>query len=388
MRILMNTRIFIVFCVFFMAGCKEEIQTQISGFETVVNTVPEGSDLNTQSVTISVKGTLGSTITVSYRTEEEHARLNDDFLAGSGTLEFSPSDPHSEVHVEILGDLHLELTETFLLVLTYEEKEYPLAISIVDDDDAGSVLEDVDGFYTPAEYPSMRVVWQEEFDGSGLNSSLWTHETGNGCTEGICGWGNNELESYTDDVENARLENGKLIITAIDQAGSYTSARIKTQEKVELQYGRIDVRARLPRGQGIWPAIWMLGENITTVGWPACGEIDIMELVGHQPALVHGTVHYNSDGYKQSTGNFGLTNGDFSDRFHVFSIVWDRNEITWYVDNKPFKTFTNININGYPFNKPFFFILNVAVGGNWPGSPDSTTVFPQEMVVDYIRVFQ
>lgn len=371
-----------------LCACKDEVQTQVTGFESDVVLLNEGSVLNTQIVIVHVKGTLGQTITASYLTEAGTAHVGEDFQSISGTLEFSTAKPEAELNLEIVGDFYLELSESFSVVVTYEGKDYPLQFTIADDDDIENILEDVDGFYTPEAYPSMQVIWQEEFNDTQLNTSQWTYEMGNGCSVGICGWGNNELESYTDDPANCRLNAGRLIITAIESGGAYTSARIKTQEKTEIQFGRIDVRAKLPEGQGIWPAIWMLGENITSVGWPACGEIDIMELVGHQPAQVHGTVHYNSDGYKQSTGSTSLSTGDFSDRFHIFSIVWDRNEITWYVDNQSFKAFTNTNISGYPFNNPFFFILNVAVGGNWPGSPDATTLFPQEMVVDYIRVFQ
>ncbi|HLF62951.1 MAG TPA: family 16 glycosylhydrolase [Saprospiraceae bacterium] len=383
-----KTGIAVVLLLSLLPGCKDEEKTDVSGFEAEVISLDEGAALNTQSLTLRVKGTLGKTIMVSYRLEEGTARAGDDFLATSGSLEFSPDKEEAVADVEIAGDQYLELTESFSLVLTYEGEEYPLTIDIADDDDVENILEDIDGYYTPDMYTSMRKVWQDEFDGSQLSATQWTYELGNGCAVGICGWGNNELESYTDEPANCRVEEGKLTITALESSGSYTSSRIKTQNQAEIQFGRIDIRARLPKGQGIWPAIWMLGENITTAGWPACGEIDIMELVGHQPAMVHGTVHYNSNGYMQSTGSKSLTEGDFSDRFHVFTIVWDRNEITWYVDNKPFKTFTNTNISGYPFNKPFFFILNIAVGGNWPGSPDATTVFPQEMVVDYIRVFQ
>ena len=157
---------------------------------------------------------------------------------------------------------------------------------------------------------------------------------------------------------------------------------------MELQYGRIDIRAKMPKGQGIWPALWMLGANIDQVSWPSCGEIDIMELVGHEPEITHGTVHYNENGHRFTGGARALTEGDLSDQFHVYSIVWERDKITWYLDNFEYFNFTRSQTTNYPFNAPFFFIMNIAIGGNWPGNPDNTTVFPQEMVVDYIRVFE
>jgi beta-glucanase (GH16 family) len=288
-----------------------------------------------------------------------------------------------------VGDTHKEITEEFTIIFEFSGTQYIAPIQIMDDDPIEPILTAEDGYYTPGEYPSMKLAWGDEFDGTALNSASWTHEIGNGCSVGICGWGNNESQVYTDKAENLIVDNGKLVITARQEVGGgYTSARIKTENKRELKFGRIDVRAKLPKGQGLWPAIWMLGENIDIVGWPTCGEIDIMELRGGSPATVDGTVHYNSDGYKYNSSSTTLSSGDFSEKFHVFSIVWDLNTITWYVDNKEFKRFNNSNIASWPFNKPFFFIMNVAVGGNYGGPPNGTTVFPQQMTVDYIRVFQ
>ncbi len=377
-----------LFALFLLPGCKDEPETSISGFSLSTITLNEGNSAATQVLTIQVKGVIGSETVVSYQLKEVTAKFGQDLNTHSGELKFMPGQTEVQLPIEILGDQFLELTESFEIVLVFGGQEYILPVEITDDDSMEAILSDDDGFYTPAEYPSMQLTWSDEFTASQLNTTQWTYEIGNGCDVGICGWGNNELEKYTNSPDNSRLENGKLFITARESVGNYTSARIKTQEKVKIKYGRIDVRAKLPKGQGIWPAIWMLGDNITSVGWPVCGEIDIMELLGHQPSVAHGTVHYNNAGYQYSSSSTNLTAGDFSDKFHVFSIVWDKNKITWYVDNQEFKIFSNTNIAGYPFNNSFFFILNVAVGGNWPGPPDETTVFPQEMVVDYVRVFQ
>lgn len=246
-----------------------------------------------------------------------------------------------------------------------------------------------DGYTTPPVYEGMSLLWSDEFNGTRLNETDWTYEIGNGSN----GWGNNELQYYR--RENTSVSNGYLTIEARDDGFSnydYTSSRIITKDKVSFKYGRIDIRAKLPKGQGLWPALWMLGSNFEQVGWPACGEIDIMELVGHEPNVVHGTVHYGPPwpNNKQFGTGYTLSSGNFNQKFHVFTLVWYENKIEWFVDDVLYFTLTPANISPEPwlFNANFFFIFNVAVGGNWPGSPNSSTVFPQQMVVDYVRVFQ
>lgn len=245
-----------------------------------------------------------------------------------------------------------------------------------------------DGYPAADGYAGMTLVWSDEFDGNSVNGSNWTYDLGDS------GWGNNEWQNYTNSTANSSVADGFLTITARQEpGGGYTSARLKSVDLQEFQFGRIDVRAKLPQGQGIWPAIWMLGANFDAAGWPACGEIDIMELVGHEPGTVHGTAHWGAawDQHQYTGGSISLPAGEtFSDAFHVFSVVWQADQITWLMDDEPFFTITPAQMNGqpYPFNAPFFFILNVAVGGNWPGYPDATTSFPQSMVVDCVRVFQ
>ncbi|ADN02324.1 family 16 glycosylhydrolase [Spirochaeta thermophila] len=241
---------------------------------------------------------------------------------------------------------------------------------------------------------SWQLVWQEEFDGPSIDTSIWNFEIGNGHAQGIPGWGNNELQYYKQ--ENAFIENGVLVIEAREEQVSdeygtydYTSARMTTKGKYEFQYGRVEIRAKLPYGQGIWPALWMLGSDIDTTGWPSCGEIDIMELIGSVPNVVHGTVHGPvSQGPGVGSG-YTLESGTFADDFHVFAIEWDPDEVEFYVDDQLYHVVNKDEIGSdWVFDHPFFFILNVAVGGNWPGAPDDTTVFPQRMEVDYIRVYE
>jgi len=235
--------------------------------------------------------------------------------------------------------------------------------------------------------PSWQLVWHDEFDGTALDAGKWVRETGGD------GWGNGELEFYTDRTDNARLEGGQLIIEARRETFSnrdYTSARLKTQGLGAWRYGRMEARIQIPRGQGLWPAFWMLGDNITTAGWPGCGEIDVMENIGKEPRRVHGTVH--GPGYSGAQGvtsTYELSTGGFADSFHVYAVEWEPGAIRWYVDDTLYKTTTTRDVPGqWVFDHPFFIILNVAVGGSWPGNPDTTTVFPQTMRVDYVRVYE
>jgi hypothetical protein len=303
MNSIKKTTFFIVLLTSLMTGCKDDVENTVTGFSLESITLTEGNSLNTQSLIVQVKGTLQSDIFVSYQIKEGSAKLIQDVKATSGQFTILASQSNAQVAVEIVGDNNLELTESFDLVITYEGKEYPLPVEIADDDPMEEILVSSTGFYTSNVHPSMQLIWSDDFSGTQLNTKNWAYDLGNGCSVGICGWGNNELQTYTKDPANIQVANGVVTITALNNVGNYTSARIKTQGNVNVQYGRIDVRARLPRGQGIWPAIWMLGENITAVNWPACGEIDITELVGHEPQKVHGTVHYSSDGYKTSTGS-------------------------------------------------------------------------------------
>jgi beta-glucanase (GH16 family) len=241
-----------------------------------------------------------------------------------------------------------------------------------------------------------RLVWADEFqqaDGSAPDPAKWVHDSGAGI------WGNNELQIYTDRRLNSRIEGGKLIIEARKEAlagadgvrRDYTSARLKSLSKASWTFGRIEARIKVPRGQGIWPAFWMLGTNITTVDWPACGEIDIMENVGHEPSTVHGTIH--GPGYSGGGGiggAFTLTNVALADDFHLFAIEWEPTRIRWFVDKDLYLTVTPTNLPAaktWVFNHDQFLLLNVAVGGDWPGNPDASTSFPQRMEVDYVRVW-
>jgi hypothetical protein len=241
------------------------------------------------------------------------------------------------------------------------------------------------GYFSPLTYDGYNLVWQDEFNGTSVNPDYWTFETGGN-------WYNNELQYYR--AENASVADDVLTIEARkeDYGGrNYTSARMITQNKKMFMYGRVDIRALLPKGQGMWPALWMLGKDIGTVGWPACGEIDIMEMIGGsgRENQVYGTLHWD-DGTGQADygGSYVSLKETFAEKYHVFSMVWDASQIKMFVDNFAYFTIDITPAVMSEFRQEQFFIFNVAVGGSWPGNPDNTTVFPQQMNVDYIRVFQ
>ncbi|MCC5941731.1 MAG: glycoside hydrolase family 16 protein [Balneolaceae bacterium] len=240
-----------------------------------------------------------------------------------------------------------------------------------------------------------QLVWSDEFDDDELDMSKWSYQIGTGASEGLTGWGNNELQYYTDREENVFIEDGKLHIVAHreDYNGMrYTSGRLRTMNKGDWKYGRIEVRAKSPKGQGIWPAIWMLPTYNAYGGWPKSGEIDIMELVGHEPETIHGTVHFGPDWpHNRNIGtDVSLDEGTFADDFYTFSIEWKQNEIKWFLDDEHFFTVTpsDLSPDNYPFNEDFHLLINLAVGGFWPGNPDQTTEFPQSFIIDYVRVYQ
>jgi beta-glucanase (GH16 family) len=236
-----------------------------------------------------------------------------------------------------------------------------------------------------------RLVWSDEFEGianSAPDRAKWTYDLGQ------TGWGNQELENYTNSTSNAFLDgDGHLVIQAIaEPGGKYTSARLKTQGLSAFTYGRIEARIQIPYGQGIWPAFWMLGADIPTAGWPRCGEIDIMENIGKEPATIHGTVH--GPGYSGGNGigaPFTLPGAQpFSADFHVYAVVWSESAVEFEVDGRVYKKVTPADLPAgakWVYDHPFFLLLNVAVGGNWPGYPDATAKFPQRMFVDWVRVY-
>lgn len=229
------------------------------------------------------------------------------------------------------------------------------------------------------------LVWQDEFEGAEINTAYWTHEIGGH------GWGNAELQYYTDFAANSFIEDGHLIIQALEEeydGRAYTSARLITMDKVEVTYGRVEARLQLPHGRGIWPAFWMMGADFPDIGWPLSGEIDIVEHIGQEPETVYAHIHGPGYSRNESVGAAFDLGRPASERFYEFAIEWEEEEIRWYVDDLLVFTVVPDDLPGdWVFDHPFFLVLNLAVGGHWPGPPDETTQFPQRLVVDYVRVY-
>lgn len=340
---------------------------------------------------VDLSAATAGKVSVDYTTADGTAKANKDYVPKAGTLTFDAAQTNSYIDVTVIGDSLRQSDQVFYLQLSN-----PTGGTLATDKGTGTIKND--GTYLPTDnagyvsassYAGYHLVWSDEFNAAALNDQSWNYETGGS------GWGNNELENYTARPQNSFLSAGNLVIEARKEdygTNKYTSARLTTKGKRSFTFGRIDIRAKLPVAKGLWPALWMLGSNIDAVGWPACGETDIMELIGTRPNQVVGSLHWKLANGAAGTYNntYTLSSGDFSQQFHVFSLIWEQNNLQILVDDKPYVTATDANITGgtYPFNNPSFLIFNVAVGGDWPGPPDGTTTFPQRMFVDYVRVFQ
>jgi beta-glucanase (GH16 family) len=249
----------------------------------------------------------------------------------------------------------------------------------------------VAGASAPAQTPCEVLVWADEFDGTALDTERWDIQTGTGTAYGLTAWGNNELQTYT--ADNLAVGDGLLRITALEQASGnsdYTSGRIRTAGLAAFAGGRIEARIRVPAGQGLWPAFWMLPEEARYGGWAVSGELDIMEVLGHDPGRLHCTVHYGGQYPCNSNTGESVTGPDLSADFHTYGVQWGDGTITWLLDGVAVHTLDESGLGGrfWPFDRPFHLLLNLAVGGNWPGSPDASTPFPAELAVDWVRVWQ
>ncbi len=372
-----------------ISGCKDGEKVTESKVNVQIFSAMEGTGgANTIfKVPIVLDKATDQEITVNYQTIDGTAIAGEDFTGGTGSVTLPVRATQGEIQITVISDSTKEGDEDFQLVITSVTGGLSgnniARVTILNDDNFINLSDE--GYTTPTTRPGYTLVWQDEFNGTSLDPAVWTHEIGNS------GWGNNELQYYR--PENTSVQQGYLIIEAKKETYSgapYTSSRIISMNKKTFKYGRIDIRAKLPEGKGTWPALWMLGQNINSVSWPACGEIDIMEIIGSEPNKLHGTAHWaDANGQRaQYGGSTTLSSGKFVDKFHVFSIVWTSSSIKWYLDDVQFHV---IDINPADLNEfklDFFFIFNVAVGGTWPGNPDGTTVFPQQMFVDYVRVFQ
>ena len=335
-------------------SCNNENKDNLPSVSIASVEVLEGNTNNDLEITLILTNAVDYDLSVDVRTVDGTAMKDKDYTDLYEIIVFSAGQEQSSFNIEILGD---------------------------------DTPEDNEIFSTPETYEGMSLVWSDEFDGSTVNASNWTFEIGTG----TWGWGNNELQYYQED--NTSIIDGNLVIEARRQtleSSNYTSSRLITRDKKSFRYGRVDIRAVMPEGQGIWPALWMLGSNHQQVGWPTCGEIDIMEMIGGgdgRDNVLRGTAHWNQGG-TVSYGQAYTNESNLSEEYHVYSIMWDEQNIRWYFDDINFNTMDITPAELSAFHNNFYFIMNVAVGGEWPGNPDNTTFFPQWMIVDYIRVFQ
>lgn len=390
-----NLAIAVVITFFSISGCSKKSSTSSPSLPSINISGVSQNRSTSNSIfhfSISLSGSYASDVTVDYTTVAGDALANKDFKPVSGTLTIPSNSLTGKVDVEVIGDSLRQANQTF-----YVKISNPKNCTLGANQGTGTIINtdglyfpvDNTGYSTPNNYPGYALAWSDEFDSNQINQNNWSFETGNNN-----GWGNAELEYYTNSTKNAFVSQGNLIIEArneVTNGSAYSSARMKTQNNKSFTYGRVDIRAKLPKGKGIWPALWLLGNNITTVSWPACGEIDLMELLGQEPNKAYGTIHWGADvASHQSIGtSYVLSSGSFDQQFHVYSLIWKQDSIKMYIDDLPFFAVSQTQVTVTdPFNNPFFFIFNIAVGGNWPGSPDATTTFPQRMIVDYIRVFQ
>jgi beta-glucanase (GH16 family) len=355
-----------------------------------------GTSDGTMRFYVTVSKATNKDVSADYTLVDGTAVSSKDFVMASGVVTIPANQTQGSIDVQIKGDpTDLRQPNLEFTVALSNPKSCTLGTSSAKGtlitENGTYLTTDNTGYSTPSSYPGYTLVWSDEFSATSFDNSAWNAELGNGSG----GWGNNELEYYTGSPKNVFLSNGNLIIEARKEAISgfnYSSARLTTQSKKVFKYGRIDIRAKLPVSKGMWPALWMLGTNISSAGWPGCGEIDIMELVGTYPSRVRSTMHWKSTGGGEANKgeDYNLSSSDFSQSFHVFSLIWQQDSIKCYVDDVLVVTVTPADLGSatWPFNADQFFIFNVAVGGNWPGPPDSNTVFPQRMFVDYVRVFQ
>lgn len=389
----------ILLCFVIMAACGKK-----GGEDTAPNmsfddvSVNEGNG-GTANIEIRLKLNKASSkqVSVKYTTVEGSAKASTDFTVVSAqTVNFQPNETEKVITIPVIADDIKENDEVFSVKVDNPVNVFltkGTATIILKNDDTKIPFNNT-GYDVPTSYAGYTLAWSDEFNNPSLDNNFWTAESGDGCP-GLCGWGNNELQYYMPPPGNLFFQDGKMIIEARAEAyggKNYTSTRIKTQGKKSFKFGRVDIRAILPKGKGIWPAFWMMPQNSVFGGWPRSGEIDIMELIGSEPAKKHSTLHYGpGPGSVTSSASYLLPgNETFNDKFHVFSMEWEQDQLKFFVDDLLYHTITKADLGAfnYPFNEEFYFIVNLAVGGNWPGAPDASTIFPQWLIVDYIRIYQ
>ena len=396
MRVLRNTLLLLLIAV---ASCDkkktENSVTPTMSFSDMMLAEGNGGT-NIIEVTLTLDVASSKTISIVYFTVDGTAKAGQDFIAvANQTATFQPNETVKKIQVTVLADDIKEGDENFLVRIDNPVNVTLLKGSsniILTNDDTKIGFNNA-GYEAPTSYPGYTLSWGDEFSGTSMDASSWTAEVGDGCPS-LCGWGNNELEYYTNPPNNLIFQDGKMIIELRSESfggKNYTSSRIKTQGKRTFKFGRIDIRAILPKGKGIWPALWMMPQSNVYGVWPRSGEIDIMENIGSEPSKVSSTLHFGpGPNSTYISRNYSLPSSTFNEQFHVFSFEWKLDQLKFYVDDNLFSTINKVDLGGntYPFNEFFYFIINLAIGGNLPGAPDATTQYPQWFIIDYIRVYQ
>lgn len=392
-------RLLLIILLVLIISCNKKSNPSITQPVVSINNagLPEGNTGTTAfDFTITLDRASSAAVTVTWSTLDGSAKSGEDYASiNNQSVVFQPNETTKTVTVNVMTDDAKEGDDEFSVMLTGAT-----GASLGQATGKGTIINDDTrvpftnaGYDAPTGYPGYSLAWADEFNTGLLDPTAWAVQGGDGCPN-LCGWGNNELEYYTGRPENIFFQDGKLIIEAKKESFSgknYTSSKIISKGKKFFKFGRIDIRAKLPKGKGIWPALWMLPENNVYGGWPTSGEIDIMELVGHEPNKVYGTLHFGpGPGSTMISRGYTLSSGIFNDEFHVFSMEWRPDQIKLFVDGVLYSTVNRPDLGAatYPFNEDFFFIFNLAVGGNWPGNPDGSTYFPQWLIVDYVRVYQ
>lgn len=374
--------------LFFLAiSCSKDDEMGTPTVKLLPRNDKEGSNQNKiLDVRVRLNHPTNLPVTVSYSTVDSTARSYKDFIPVDSTLVFNPGETEQTINIQLISDKVTEFTEGFGLRISRVENalgafQY-LPITIYDDD-FNNVIPATDGFISKDTIEGMQLMFADEFSGTYVNPYIWAYNSPDGT------WAD-QIQQYTYSDDNLKVENGLLKITALQKGSDYTSAGINTMSTISFKYGLLQVRAKMPKGTGLWPSIWMLGKAYSKWGWPNCGEIDIATLNGRQPSQMLGSVDYYLGGDVLKEGHYDLYGVDdsFADEFHVFSILWQPGQINWYVDNHPYMKFDKATLGEtWPFDEPFWMVISLAVGGTRVGSPDAGTQFPQTMEVDYIRYY-
>ncbi len=396
MKISILIMLLLIFGVF---SCdKTEMRTPIVTVEKPVFSINDTSIIEGDNkyfeIKVKLSGKHPNSILIPYYTLSGLAEPFSDYEPIDGILEFVGTDSleAQSIFIEIKDDDIFEENEDFKIVFTIDSSviaaDTILSVSIIDDD-IEFTDNDYPGYVTKLHQEGWTLILNDEFSGNKLNKNHWyVQDRGN--------WYNEEVQYYS--PQNLKIENGLLTFIAKKEnykGSSYTSARINSRDKMVFKYGKIEFRAKLPYSKGLWPALWLQGNELYQLGWPKRGEIDIMELKGHIPNTISSTIHYAdlSGNHKYPTSKkYTLPKGEFKDEFHVFTMKWDEYKLKFYVDDKLYNTIFHNNFHYYnnknPFKYPFYVIMNVAVGGNFGGDPDATTVWPQTMDIDYVRIYK